>query len=479
MTDGVRQPLYLFEGFRLDARRRVLFGVDGKPISLSPRVFDTLLYLVERPGQLVTREKLLEAIWPHVVVEEQNISKTISALRQALGEKPEEHRFIVTKHGRGYRFVAGVSSGENAEAPATAETNGASASAARLEKTRLANGDAPRTLRRGYAIGALIVLVAAVAATLVGVRVFAPNPPSRFRPWSVEKGGQLGAVWSPDGRSTAYAARNSASDVFRIYVRTLDDPVARAVVSVGGTAGFPPVGGSAAVGGAAAVPAQWTTGGKILYWYEPGLWSTSPVGADPVLIATIDFAKHGPRPNKNMHVTRDGSAVAAFGQADDGSVGVWTAKLPEARFEPYEPAPFATQSIINVPFLRFSPDGKKLLMLWNTGRGEEAWLLPFPANARNPPRRVLERLPVPSGTPEFSWLPDNRYIMLSTGTPRALYVADTESGAFRLVASGQTDYMNPVVSPDGDKAVFSDFRRDFDIVTLDLRTAARHAANRD
>ena len=111
MSDLVQQPVYLFEGFRLDARRRVLFGVDGQPIPLAPRLFDTLLYLVERPGQLVAKEKLLEAIWPHVVVEEHSLVKTISALRQVLGEKPEEHRFIVTKHGRGYRFVAQVSVG--------------------------------------------------------------------------------------------------------------------------------------------------------------------------------------------------------------------------------------------------------------------------------------------------------------------------------------------------------------------------------
>ena len=43
MNDSVRQPVYEFEGFRLDAQRRVLFGVDGQPISLTPRLFDTLL----------------------------------------------------------------------------------------------------------------------------------------------------------------------------------------------------------------------------------------------------------------------------------------------------------------------------------------------------------------------------------------------------------------------------------------------------
>jgi formylglycine-generating enzyme required for sulfatase activity/DNA-binding winged helix-turn-helix (wHTH) protein len=99
---------YRFGGFRVDAMRRLLFGADGAPIRLKPKVFDTLLYLVERPGELVAKEALLEAVWPHVVVEENNLNKAISTLRQVFGETRDEHRFIVTEPGRGYRFVASV-----------------------------------------------------------------------------------------------------------------------------------------------------------------------------------------------------------------------------------------------------------------------------------------------------------------------------------------------------------------------------------
>ena len=69
MSDAVAQPVYVFDGFRLDAQHRVLSRANGEPIPLGPKVFDTLLYLVERPGQLITKRELLEAIWPHVVVE--------------------------------------------------------------------------------------------------------------------------------------------------------------------------------------------------------------------------------------------------------------------------------------------------------------------------------------------------------------------------------------------------------------------------
>ncbi len=102
------QVVYRFNGFRLDPVRRLLFRANGEPIPLKPKVFDTLLYLVERPGVLVDKQALLGAVWPHVVVEENNLNKAISTLRHVFGETRDEHRFIVTEPGRGYRFVAHV-----------------------------------------------------------------------------------------------------------------------------------------------------------------------------------------------------------------------------------------------------------------------------------------------------------------------------------------------------------------------------------
>ena len=63
---------------------------------------------VEHPGQLVDKTELMQAVWPNVVVEENNLNQSISAIRRALGESALEHRFIVTVPGRGYRFVAPV-----------------------------------------------------------------------------------------------------------------------------------------------------------------------------------------------------------------------------------------------------------------------------------------------------------------------------------------------------------------------------------
>jgi TolB-like protein/DNA-binding winged helix-turn-helix (wHTH) protein/Tfp pilus assembly protein PilF len=80
----------------------------GQPLQVTGRVFDTLLYFVERPGELLDKPGLMQALWPNVVVEEANLTQTIHTLRRVLGETPGEHRYIVTIPGRGYRFVADV-----------------------------------------------------------------------------------------------------------------------------------------------------------------------------------------------------------------------------------------------------------------------------------------------------------------------------------------------------------------------------------
>jgi TolB-like protein len=109
MIDCHGSVAYEFDRFRVDAGHRLLYTEGAEaPLSLPPRVFDTLLYFVERPGELVSKTALMRAIWPKVVVEENSLNQSISALRRVLGETPAEHRFIVTAPGRGYRFVAAV-----------------------------------------------------------------------------------------------------------------------------------------------------------------------------------------------------------------------------------------------------------------------------------------------------------------------------------------------------------------------------------
>ena len=98
------QMIYSFDGFQVDAHKRLLLR-DGRTVPLSSRAFDLLLALVESGGREISKEELMERVWFKQVVEDANLTVTMSHLRKALGEKASDHRFIVTIPGRGYRFV--------------------------------------------------------------------------------------------------------------------------------------------------------------------------------------------------------------------------------------------------------------------------------------------------------------------------------------------------------------------------------------
>jgi TolB-like protein/DNA-binding winged helix-turn-helix (wHTH) protein len=100
--------LYEFGDFQLDLTKRLLRRRDGKPVPLTSRVFDTLLYMVEHHNSVLDKERIMEAVWPGSIVEENNLAQAISKLRQVFGETPGSHSYIVTVPGRGYRFVADV-----------------------------------------------------------------------------------------------------------------------------------------------------------------------------------------------------------------------------------------------------------------------------------------------------------------------------------------------------------------------------------
>ena len=106
---------YAFDSFLVDTGKSVLLENEGL-VSLTPKAFELLLVLVRHPGRVLKKEELLELVWPNTFVDENNLPRTISALRKALGEDPTEHKYIVTVPGQGYRFVADVREVETQDA---------------------------------------------------------------------------------------------------------------------------------------------------------------------------------------------------------------------------------------------------------------------------------------------------------------------------------------------------------------------------
>jgi len=106
MRKAQDKRFYVFGIFRIDVTERVLLGEKG-PVSLTPKAFDLLLFLVENSGHVLDKEELMKQVWPDSFVEENNLAQNISTLRKVLGTGGA--RFIETVPKRGYRFSADVS----------------------------------------------------------------------------------------------------------------------------------------------------------------------------------------------------------------------------------------------------------------------------------------------------------------------------------------------------------------------------------
>jgi len=136
MTNGLQSQFYEFDEFRIDVVKRLLLRDTGETIPLTPKIFDTLLYLVENNGKVIEKDELMSAIWTDTIVEENNLNKNISVLRRVLGEKPGEHRFIVTVPGHGYKFVADVTKEREMSEP-SAVVDGSTASQLQISDDEL------------------------------------------------------------------------------------------------------------------------------------------------------------------------------------------------------------------------------------------------------------------------------------------------------------------------------------------------------
>ena len=136
-------PVYEFGDFRLDVRERRLLR-DGQPIPLTTKVFETLRVLLERSGRLLTKDELMQQLWPDTVVEENNLNHNISVLRRALGEQPTGQRFIETVPRVGYRFVADVDAAGRPAGSAALPPAGAPRATLRQEIRFCTSGDRTR-----------------------------------------------------------------------------------------------------------------------------------------------------------------------------------------------------------------------------------------------------------------------------------------------------------------------------------------------
>jgi Tol biopolymer transport system component/DNA-binding winged helix-turn-helix (wHTH) protein len=192
---------YEFGPYRQDEATRILTRQE-KPVAISPKAFDTLLYLASNSGRTVGREEIIQAVWPNTFVEEGNLNYNISQLRKILGEYAPGLPYIQTVPKHGYRFIAPV----NRVSPSVPATNAAS----------------PRNQpRRGWQLVALASMAAAVilVVTLPGRRSSTRERMGDLVRLTSDSGLSMTPALSPDGNLLAYASDRSGDGHMDIWVQ--------------------------------------------------------------------------------------------------------------------------------------------------------------------------------------------------------------------------------------------------------------------
>lgn len=216
---------YTFGPFRLDPQQALL-SRGSEAVALTPKVFDTLLVLVENAGRVVARETLMERVWPDTVVSDSTLSQNIWVLRTTLGED-EATKYIETVPRRGYRFVAPVTRAE----PAAEAAPVAPAAAPRPDIQQLAPSDEQysqefvvirrrrSSRRRQSVVWIAIAVVLSVAITAATVSFFNRKAVSANAPELLPIEDYVTEIAiSPDGRQLAYVARDS-QDRCALFIR--------------------------------------------------------------------------------------------------------------------------------------------------------------------------------------------------------------------------------------------------------------------
>ncbi len=162
--------IFQFGEYCVDPLTRTLRRNDV-PLALQRRAFDVLFYLVQNPGRIVPKDELLKNVWPDTFVDENNLAQSISSLRKALGQLPNEPNYIATLPGRGYQFIAPVQvvaqetrlAAAESTAPATA-ANGFLLQQRTMTTSIVTEEVQPRSRARRRALAAALAVTGLLAA---------------------------------------------------------------------------------------------------------------------------------------------------------------------------------------------------------------------------------------------------------------------------------------------------------------------------
>ena len=400
MIEGKRQ-VYDFGEFRLDAVKRQLKRA-GSVVPLYSKAFDLLLVLVQNSGRDLSKDELLEAVWPGQILEEANLTVTMSVVRKALGEKASQPRLIVTLPGHGYRFITELETeptdrGEliidrETIAQVTVEEDLPADHLAETASPKLitAGPSSPRILRYLLVAGAPIILVGAV----MGFYWWRHAQPSMFTSlssskltmhrFSTQAGVPTRVAISPDGKSLAYLQHFNGKD--SVWLGRIDSNSSAAVYQ------------------------------QPEFWFGP-----------------LSFSADGSSIYLTVRHTLDQPPVLARLPILGGPLTEVISRVDSA--------------------VSFSPQGKQLAFLRRDRETRKTSLVIADASDGKNERSILQRADPEDFSGELSWSPDGKLIVCSvreTTDRQKLIVVEVTSGSVRDIVDRDWDNIDNIVwLPDG------------------------------
>ncbi|MCC6365284.1 MAG: PD40 domain-containing protein [Bryobacterales bacterium] len=417
---------------------------EGRVVKLQDQPYRLLIYLLERPGEVVTREELHAALWPDgsFVDFEQGLNAAIKKVRFALRDSAENPRFVQTFPRKGYRFIAPVGWEEARSQPDPAVTV---SSPGRARMWMLA-----------------VAVAAGITAGYWWFRWREPRGTAAVPvPLTSYPGVQYAAAFSPDGRQVAFAWDGGSGDNFDIYVKTRDSESPTRLTN----------------DAAPDLSPAWSPDGqRIAFLRDLGngrvaIMLIPAAGGFPVQIAAV-WAPLAPQ-YRNLAFTPDGSWLITAGSGKEGSaVGIVLCPAETGACRPLT-KPSGGYDIN--PAL--SPDGRSLAFL----RGPllatmDLYVVPLEGNwsAAGEARRLTawNRFALSP-----AWVRDGSEIVMASGEyfkTRLWHIPVSGSGEPAVIAAAGDEAMLPAMAPDGSMA-FSQRRKRVSIWSLDLRRAEQQS----
>jgi Tol biopolymer transport system component/DNA-binding winged helix-turn-helix (wHTH) protein len=430
-----------FAEFEADLQTQELFR-GGTLVRVPNQSFTALALLLERPGELVSREELRARLWPgnRVVEFEQGLNAVINRLREALGDSADQPRYIETLPRRGYRFIGQLAAIAN---PALAEP----------ETAAPASSAGPRGARQW----GLLFALAATTAVIIGAVAWWAHRPDVLRvtgpaPLTTLIGEERMPDLSPDGQRVVFAWNGeSRNGEFDLYLKSLDsERLTRLTHSP-----------------AQAIGATWSPDGTRIAFTRVsdtgGLFIIPATGGDARKLADASFTQES-----LIHPawSPDGDTLAYPAMNESGAQIVHLLSVDSAQDRPLEPAPVCRDA--GAP--AWSGNGQQLAFVCMTSVGVYEVYIARPGT-KTVPRRIATIQGFPQG---LTWVHDADLLLVANESGNGSGVWELELDGTLRAPRAIEEAVGPGVTARGGKTAFTRARQIIDIWHVDLSPDATH-----